>query len=105
MRFSGKGVQRVDWIRKELKRLTQKINEYRTYAMADAVEAFEDIVALINATDGKGQSSNDVRSFFMIGMEVRLHLLRFCPVRWIHLDSHISPPHRALLHCRFALMR
>ena len=56
------------------------MDEYRKYAMADAVEAFEDIVALINATDGKGQSSNDVRSFFMIGMEVCLHLLRFCPV-------------------------
>ena len=79
MRSSGKGVQRVDRIRKELKRLTLKMDEYRTYAMADAVEAFEDMVSLINATDGKGQSSSDVRSFFMIGMEVCLHLPCFCP--------------------------
>ena len=80
MRSSGKGVQSVDWIREELKRLTQKIDEYKKYAMADAVEAFEDIIALINATDGIGQSSRDVRSFFMIGMEVCLHLPRLCPV-------------------------
>ena len=80
MRSSGKDVQRVDRIRKELKRLTNKMDEYRQYAMADAVEAFEDMVALMNAPDGKGQSSNDVRSSFMIGMEVCLHLLRFCPV-------------------------
>ena len=104
MRSSGKGVQCVDGIREELERLTGKSYEYSKGSMADAVEAFEDIVTLINKTAGQGQTSSDVRRFFMTGMEVCLHLSRFCPVCWNHRNSYISPPRRTLLHRRFALM-